>query len=316
MREIIDDYKNRTLVLVIIGVLMLLLGLAAAIIGPYEMYAFYLFSEGGRFHYDGFGFGSFMFANITWQIIGYYAIAFLCIPLGYGHIRLRKWVRPIMQSFLWCSLIVGVPLMVVFLFMLSVKALSPVVSILVVLSLVVLYLMVPYLLIRFYRSHNVQRTFDAKDQNSYRINKVPIPILVLSALFTFYVVVLHVPIFFNGIFPLFGMWLSGLQGVVALDLSIVSLAFLTWGIFRQKTWAWLGSVVYFFFLTTSVIITLIMSSFPEMLGLMKFPVTEIKLLEKMPLHGIHFVPFIGIPLVITLIVIVLSKRHFKQDKTL
>ena len=39
------------------------------------MYCFYLFSEGGRFHYEGFGFGSFMFGNIASQIVGYYLIA-------------------------------------------------------------------------------------------------------------------------------------------------------------------------------------------------------------------------------------------------
>ena len=48
------DYQDRSLILVFIGVVLLLLGLAAAFLGPVEMYCFYLFSEGGRFHYEGF----------------------------------------------------------------------------------------------------------------------------------------------------------------------------------------------------------------------------------------------------------------------
>ena len=77
------ETRDRRPILVIIGVLLLLVGLGAAFLGPVEMYCFYLFSEGGRFHYDGFGFGSFMFGNIAWQIVGYYLIALVAVPLGY-----------------------------------------------------------------------------------------------------------------------------------------------------------------------------------------------------------------------------------------
>ena len=72
------------------GILLLLVGFSGAVFGPLEMYAFYLFSEGGRFHFPGFGFGSFMFGLIAVQIMGYYVIALICIPLGYGHWRLRR----------------------------------------------------------------------------------------------------------------------------------------------------------------------------------------------------------------------------------
>ncbi|MCR4427338.1 MAG: hypothetical protein NUW23_14335 [Firmicutes bacterium] len=69
MRECDDRHKDRTLILAIIGVLLLLVGAAAALLGPAEIYCFYLFSEGGRFHYEGFGFGSLMFGSIAWQVI-------------------------------------------------------------------------------------------------------------------------------------------------------------------------------------------------------------------------------------------------------
>jgi hypothetical protein len=297
MRESNECYKDRTPVLAIIGALLLLVGVAAAFLGPAEMYCFYLFSEGGRFHYEGFGFGSLVFGSIAWQIIGYYAIALLFIPLGYGHLRPRRWVRVLSLSLLWCGLIVGLPLMIVFLSMLSVKELSLTAALLVIVALGLSYLTVPGLLIRFYKSQAVRQTFEAKDTNSYWIERLPTSVLVLAVLFTFYIVVLHVPIFFNGIFPLFGIWLSDIQGVLALDISIVSLACLTWGVLRQRAWAWWGSVGYFGLLTSSLVMTLIQSSFSEMLSLMRFPPTEMDLLEGMPLQGVHFAPFIGIPLV-------------------
>ena len=44
----------------LVGIVLLLIGVASALIGPAETYVFHLFGEGGRFHYEGFGFGSLM----------------------------------------------------------------------------------------------------------------------------------------------------------------------------------------------------------------------------------------------------------------
>jgi hypothetical protein len=84
------NYKKQTRVFTIIGVLLLLSGIAIGFLGPLEMYCFYLFSEGGRFNYEGFGFGSLMFANIASQIIGYYLIAIIFILLGFGQLKVRR----------------------------------------------------------------------------------------------------------------------------------------------------------------------------------------------------------------------------------
>ena len=54
-------YRDRSFLLKGFGLLLLLVGFTAAVFSPLEMYAFSLFSEGGRFNYPGFGFGSFMF---------------------------------------------------------------------------------------------------------------------------------------------------------------------------------------------------------------------------------------------------------------
>jgi hypothetical protein len=123
---------------------------------------------------------------------------------------------------------------------------------------------------------------------------------------------MHVPLFFHGIFPLFGAWLSDMQGILAAELSIVILVCLIWGVLQQKIWAWWGSVVYFGLLTISSMVTLVRSSFSEMLAVMRFPPAEMDILAGVPLQGVHFAPFVGIPLVITLGVIILSKQHFQR----
>jgi hypothetical protein len=305
--------QDRSRILALIGVPLLLVGLACAVLGPVEIYCFYLFSDGGPFYYEGFGFGSFMFGNIAWQIIGYYLIALLCIPLGYAHLKTRRWARTVALTLLYSWLVLGVPLTCVFLFILfSSKDLSPVVALFAIVLLALSYLLVPGLLIRFYQSRDVRWTFETRDPSSYWIERQPLPVLVLCFLLIFYTIVLHVPIFFRGIFPLFGTWLSGLEGIVVITISILSLAWLTWGVFRLRAWAWWGSLVYVGLLTLSSVLTLATSSLDEMLAILSFPPTEMEALQGVPLQGIHFVPLIGLPLLLTVGVIILSRRHFGQ----
>jgi hypothetical protein len=298
-------------ILAIIGAALLLVGVVAALYAPAELFSLAYFAAGGRFHYEGFGFGSLMFAVIAWQVMAYAAIALVSIPLGYGHLRLRRWARPWMVSLLWCAWIVGLPLMVVFMFLLSFKELSSTAAWLVVVAAGLFYVLAPGLLIRFYQSEDVRRTFAARDSRSYRIESLPVPVPVLTVLFIFYAIAMHVPLFFHGLCPLFGMWLTGFPGVLALASSIVILAGLTWGVWRQRMWAWGGSLVYFALLTLSVVVTLLRSSFSDILSLLRLPPAETAMLQGVPLQGAHLAPFIGIPLLITLGVIVRSKRHFR-----
>lgn len=306
------DHKDRTFVLVAIGALLLLVGIAAAILGPVEMYCFYLFSEGGRFHYEGFGFGSFMFGNIACQIGGYYLIATVAIPLGYGHLKVRRWARKLSLTLLWFWLVVGLPLIVVlFLMLVTAKELSLVAVVVVAIALVLSYLALPGLLIRFYRGRNVRLTFEAKDPKTYWIEELPLPVLVLSELYIFFIVALHVPILFNGVVPFFGVFLNDLQGIILLDLLIMCLALLVWGTLKMKVWAWWGSLIYFGLATASSIFTLLNSSLLDILLAMNFPPFEMEILQGTPLQGYHFAAFVGIPLLLTWGAIIRSKHHFE-----
>lgn len=301
---------NLTRLLPVGGILMLLAGLVAALYGPAEAYCFYLFSEGGRFHFEGFGFGSLVFASIAWQVIAYELIAVLLIPLGFGHLRRRRWARVGMIALLWCAWIAGAPLVVVFMFLLSFKDPAPAAALLAVLAAVLAYLALPGLLMRFYHSPAVRQVFESIEPEPSWVERLPMPVLVLALLFSGYVIALHFPLFFNGIFPLFGAWLSGLQGILALDLAILSLAGLTWGVSQRKPWAWWGSLAYFSLLTVSTLLTLLQSSFVEILAVMRLPPAEMEILKNVPLQGLHLAPFVGLPLTLTLLAILRARRCF------
>jgi hypothetical protein len=305
------DYKNQSWILNAFGVLLLLVGIAALAFGPAEMYCFYLFSDGGPFHYEGFGFGSFMFGNLATQIIGYYVVAILLIPLGYGHLRLRRWARNLALTLLYAWLVLGVPLIIVFLFILvTAKDLSPIAALAAVFLLGLSYLILPGLLIRYYQSRHVRLTFEGRDPEPHWIEQRPLPVLVLCFLLLFYIVVLHILIFFRGIFPFFGEFLFELEGILAIDFSILCLVWLLWGLARQRVWAWWGALAFFSLLTFSSILTFAKSSYSDILSKLSFPPTEMEALDGLPFQGVHFAVLVGVPLLLTLGAIVLSRRHF------
>jgi hypothetical protein len=48
---------------------------------------------------------------------------------------------------------------------------------------------------------------------------------------------------------------------------------------------------------------------------MDFPPTEVEMLDGVPVSGLHLAAFVGLPLVLTLVAIVLSKRCFCRSGT-
>jgi hypothetical protein len=302
---------NRRTILVGIGILLLAVGTVSAFTGPAEFYCFSLFSEGGPFHYEGFGFGSFMFANIATQILGYYLIAAVCLPLGYGHVRIRRWARTMSLSVLHVWLVIGLPVIAAAIFsVLSVKNYSPLTGLGFIVFLGLLYFAVPWLGIRFYRSRSVRIAFEVRDPRRSWLERIPVPALALVFLFVFYAIVMHIPILLNGLFPLFGVLLNGLRGTLWLAASIVILVALAWGVLCRMEWAWWGALAYFLLLALSSVATFLSTDYSEILAKMHLPVKESQILEKLPLEGFHFALFAGIPLVLTLIVIFRARSHF------
>jgi hypothetical protein len=272
---------------------------------------FYWFSEGGRFHYEGFGFGSFMFANMAAQIIGYCLIATVLIPLGYGHLRMRRWARTLALTVLWFWVVAGIPITVLALsVLLASKDLSIAAAVAATVVLCLSYLVVPWLFIRFYGGEDVRQTFQGRDPRSYWIEKCPQPTLVLSLLYVLGAAILLVLIFFRALYPFFGMWLSDMTGAVAIDLSILGLLFLAWGTLQRKAWAWWGGLVYLGLMALSSILTLVQTSYGELLAHLDYPPTEMEALQGIPLEGYHLALLAGVPLLVATGILVLSKRHF------
>jgi hypothetical protein len=307
------EYRDRSRLLSAIGIVLVLAGGAVAFLGPLETYCFYLFSEGGRFRYEGFRVGSLMFGIIADQVIGYPLIGAALIAVGCGHLMIRRWARTLALALLWSWLVVGAPLIVVAFFVLAgTKDLSPAGSMVVLVCLGLSYLVVPGLFIRFYRGRNSTRTFETRDPGPGGGRDLPIPILVLSCLYLFFIVALAMLLLFRGMFPLFGTFLFGPQGIVLLDVCMACLACLIIGTLRRRAWAWWGSLLCLGLLTLSTVLSFSMTSFPALISALSFPETEMAFLRRMPVQGWHLAIFAGLPLLATWSIAVVSKRYFRR----
>jgi hypothetical protein len=305
-------YRDRGLILRALGGLMLLAGLGAALLGPVELYVYYAFSEGGKFHYEGFRFGSFMFAYIALQVVGYYAIAAILIPLGLGHLRLRRWAASLMQTLLWMWLVAGLPLTATALLMLFVSkepALPVIVASLVVVPLI--YPAIPLLLMRFYRSEAARRTFEAADPRPDPLGDTPLPVRGACGLLILTLVALHGGFLLRGVFPFFGRLLSGMDGVLALDLMIVALGILTWGLARRKLWGWWGSLAVLAALTASTALTFSRLTLRDALIAAQFPPYEMALFQNVPLLAGRWGLLIAAPFAAMLAVLLPVRRHVR-----
>ena len=308
-------HKTAYFLAMLFGFLLTAAGIIAAFFGPMELYSYYLFVEGGRFHYEGFNFGSFMFGNIAMQIIGYYIIALLLIPLGYGHLQKISWVPKISLTLIYTWLIFGIPIMLILLFIIvSTKVPSLAVIILCAILLFLSYAVVPFLLIRFYKSDTIKGVFEQNKKSSNFISLHPVPLLITALLYFFYIYAFHLLLFFKGLFPLFGKWLIGFDGFIVITFSLLFFVALILGTLKIKLWIWWASVIYFGSLTISTILTLLSSDFSEMVALLNFPERETNALINIPLQGFHLAIIFGIPLFLSLSIILFSKKYYYEGQ--
>ena len=189
------------------------------------------------------------------------------------------------------------------------KSLSLLSGILFSALLISFYFIIPIILVRFYESDQLNQVLNVNKNPTNWINRYPERILVLALLFIFYLLCSHIPIFFRGIFPFFGILLHNMQGIMFIVFTLFILLVLTFGILNRKKWAWWGSILFFFVWLISIIITFLNNSYLDILAILSFPKREMDVFQSLPLLGYHFVLIFGIPIVLTIIFIYTSKKY-------
>lgn len=304
--------RYRTLIK-LAGILFIIIGVFFLALAPLETYCYGFFSEGGRFSYEGFRFGSFMFANITLQIFAYYILGVIFCILGYGHFMLKEWTRILALALIDLWIIVGLPvaISVLFIFITS-KEPSPIFLIIASFFMIACYFVIPFILKKVYKHRAVLEVFEIYNKDKSRLESFPPRVLVLVLLELFFLLSLQSLLLFNGIFPVLIDFINGFLGLLFIDVAVLVLVVLFIGTLKLKKWAWIGVITFFFLMTFSTIFAFLLTDYHVFLEKLNFPAFEVEKFSNIPLKGYHFACIVGIPLLLSTYCIFTSRKFFKR----
>ena len=102
--------------------------------------------------------------------------------------------------------------------------------------------------------------------------------------------------------------------MVAVDVLILVMIGLIWGLARQRRWAWWASIATLGLVTLSTLVTLPRYTLGGILAAMAVPDAEVALFRNSPLLDLPMTIPAVIPLLGTLCVILATRRHFQAKR--
>lgn len=290
-------YQDRSIGLVLIGILEIGLGLMCLVMLAFMGVAALSTSRMPEAQAAGMNSRALLASGVF-----YLLIAAFFGTLGMGTLLGRRWARTIMLVVSWGWLIGGVFGVIVMFFILprmtaaisataGGRATDPGVGMVIMgcaaVVLGLMYIVLPGILLLFYRGPNVKATFEAKDPNIPWTDRVPAPVLALTLLFGVGTVGALSGTTYR-VFPAFGYVLTGLPAIlVFLVLGALS-AWLAWAVYQRRPAAWWGVLAWsvlggvhglFFFKSGG-------AGLRKMYEAMGTPAAQLEQLEKMGIYDL------------------------------
>jgi hypothetical protein len=305
-----DTYRDRSLGLVVFGVIEILVGAFCALMVPLTLVA-------------RRASGVTTTLQSTFPVLLIYAIvAALFVWLGVGSIRARRWACDLMLALSRIWLLTGVCTVLIAGFLLpalvqglGVAADIPPAALLVAtavtLALVsVGYVLLPGAFVLFYRSPDVIATCRARDPRPQFTDDCPSRVLTLAVVWGMAAIsVLAMPLY-NWAFPFFGRLLLGAAGAVPWIGVLAVCAALAWGSCRRRPWAWWGAVAATVAAAVSTVLTSIRVSPAAMIRALPIADDQMRVLASIPWPGVWVISLGWIAVWGSMFVYLLTMRSF------
>ncbi len=291
-------------ILSLIGWLMLAAGALCAFAAVLEIGAYGQFAEGGRFHYEGYGPGSLMFAIITLSLLAYIGLAAILLPLGYGHVRRLGWSVLVAEALVWAWLVAGLPLLVgaTLLTLMSKPSFSVGGYLLLGAAVVLAYPVAPLILLGLYRRARVGGLLGGDISAAPSLSaRGPAALLALLAALAL------LPILVGSPFPWFGRIVTGWTGLALLLAAAFGLLVSARGVLRGRGWGWWGAGAVLALLAASTAVTAAAMSVGKMIAALDLAPAEATLFAGLPFLDAHPVAVMLVPLVVIGIVLVAAR---------
>lgn len=285
--EITPAHKDRTLGLIIFGVVSILIGACCALLVPL-MFLSVALSEtvtGGGVDVRS--------ASSASALYGFMAAVF--VWLGIGSIRARRWARELLLSLSWiwlmtgiCSIVIGILVVPAVVGNTGVDTGIPpemtMIVMLVIFGLIgSLYVVLPALFVLFYRSPHVAATCRARHPDPQWVDACPRRLLTLMVVWVLFAVSALLMPAYNFFFPFFGIVLTGVVGATLWALVLAVCVALAVGTCRKAPWAWWGGLALTLVFTLSSALVTLRLDLSEIMGLMKLPEDQVAMMDTLPM---------------------------------
>jgi hypothetical protein len=304
-------YKDRSVGLIVFGILTIMLGCLAGLLVPLMMVPL---ASGGATHAPA----------SVWTIVPvvslYGILAVALVWLGIGSIKARRWARALLLIFSWGWLIMGV-LALVFMafFMPHILANMPssgttgqpalastaigMMMVFMFLIMGVFFVILPVIWTFFYSSRDVKTTCEMRDPVRRWTDACPLPVLGFCLwLMVSVPMMLIMPVAGHGVMPFFGIFLTGLPGTM-LCLAIAAIwSYAAWSLYKLEPRGWWLILIAMCVVMASALVTFARHDIMEMYRLMGYPEAQIEQMQKVSLltgNGMGWmtscfmVPFLG-----------------------
>ncbi len=290
----LPDYKDRSTGLVIFGILTLLLGCLAGLLVPLMLFGQMMAAKAPDAPPVNH-------AAILPAIGIYGGLAVALIWLGIGSIKTRRWARALLLIFSWSWLIMGVFMTGIMPFVMSKSlanlppdaktgqpAMPPGTVTAMVIGMTIFFfvafVLVPAVWVFFYQSRHVKATCEARDPVTRWTDACPLPVLGFC-LWTWFAVPMMLVMALTGlaVMPCFGMFVSGLPGVLVCLLVAAVWGWAGWWLYRLDARGWWLILIAMVLFMVSALLTYARHDISEMYQLQGLPQAQIDQIQKLGL---------------------------------
>jgi len=303
------EFDDRSLGLVIFGVIEILIGAFFVLLVPLSLAAASLAGTAD------------LPATVSAMFL-YTVVAAVFIWLGVGSIRARRWACELTLSLSWiwlvtgiCSIAAAVLLLPAMLRgMVAASDLPP--NLVFFVSLVVfgviglLYVLLPGAFVLFYRSPHVAATCRVRDSRPQWTDDLPPRLLTLVIVWALAAVsVLMMPAY-GFVVPFFGVVLNGASGATVWAAILAGCVVLAWGSARRAPWAWWGGIAAMILATLSSVITAVRVDPAAFILAMDLPEQQKALLAGITMPGRWVIALVWVVMWGTFLAYLMTVRRF------
>ncbi len=234
-------FSDRSVGLIVFGLLEVLLGLLACMMAPMMLVAAMIPQPGAP-----------PMMSLMPAVVIYLVAGVVFIWLGVGSVLARRWARALWLVIGWMWLVVGVLSVAMMLLIwpdlqtqMATAAKRPIPPEALVVAqafmfgcLGFIYVLLPGSLVLFYGSCQVKATCEARDPKERWTDRCPLPVLAVVLLLCGSLIGLVSAPAVNFVAPLFGVTLRGWQGAAVYAGFVAVQLLAAWGLYRLKSWAW------------------------------------------------------------------------------